>query len=184
MIHEDRFRKAVDNRLAGKQISKVDAFLIRLISLTNENMFSFFAGILTNISVSFLFNIINFSIDEHSKLYFVLYFVAVIFSIIITLAMFFFTVEVISIAQSLTDKEKDNYEARANAVVDRTESAIGAIHRYWNIIMIFSGLLLLTIVLLFVLNNFAPRDSKSSETIVCEKDRLNQETIIEIDDSM
>lgn len=159
MSRKNRFNLTVEKKLADMQLSLVDHFLIRVIVQTNENMFSFISGVLTNISVSFLFNLINLTTRDHSKSYVVLYVIAFVLSVIITRHMFLLTIEVISIAQSLTDDEKDNYEARANALIDRTKQSIDNIRRHWYRIIAFSLLLFLIIIRLFYLNNYGSSDS-------------------------
>lgn len=127
--------------------------IINLIITSNENLFSFICGIITNIPLTVLFNLITFKVDltRIGISIFLTYIAFLIISSLLTFYMIKFTVKHIEIKQE-TDRIT-NKEIYVNKLFENVISMMKKLKKYLLFIIIFATLSISMMIMLFILNN-------------------------------
>lgn len=137
-----------------KQSDSLDLRIIFLISQVDQNLYSFICGIVTNLPISALFNFLNMNINDmpYKWLYFTLYILLLIDIVVMTVAIFKFTLLQIKINEKAR-REKIS-EAFTNSMYSQIFESMRTLRKiYWVFIISFC-LFILFVISLFAINNF------------------------------
>lgn len=137
-----------------QQSSHLELRIAFLISQVNQNLYSFICGIVTNLPISVLFNLISIDINEnpYKWLYFAIYILLLIDTVAMTVAIIKFTLLHIKITEKA---HRENVsEARNNSMYHLIFESMKALRKIYWIFMLSFCLFVIFVVALFIINNF------------------------------
>lgn len=137
-----------------QQSDSLELRIIFLISQVDQNLYSFICGIVTNLPISALFNFLNMNINEmpYKWFYFTLYMLLLIDIVVMTVAIFKFTLLHIKINEKAR-REKVS-EACTNLMYRQIFESMRTLRKIYWVSMISFCLFILFVIALFAINNF------------------------------
>ena len=135
------------------ELSRFEKKIVNMVATTNENLFSFLCGIITNIPISVLFSILSISIDGSLKgwLILCLYVTLLGFSTLLSVCSIKFTVRYIEM-RNRVDQVK-NREAYNNIFMEKALELLPRFVRSLRCAIAFASFTVITVIALFVINN-------------------------------
>lgn len=128
--------------------------IIFLIFQVDQNLYSFICGIVTNLPISVLFNLLDMNINEmpYKWLYFTLYILLLIDTVVMTVAIIKFTLLHIKINEKA--RRETVSEAYTNLMYRQIFESMRILRKIYWVFMISLCLFILFVIALFAINNF------------------------------